>query len=253
MPNGQIDPARLEGEDLRRWYLRTPEETEQEKQLAAAKRYQDYFYGPQFRSASDAQSRAVAAPGRETKSQPSAGSGYGKLPAAPPADRELRWQEAEFDRTRREIADKNSWMAIPALGPVAAALGLEAGAAIAAGLASEVVRRGPLVLTERLPYLRVGDNWATRAGRRADKFYKDMGRPKDGWDVEPRVRGPNGTILKPDLGAPARTSDPRVRRYIEVKPDTPSGRAAAARQVKKYKEATRQNVRALFYDPKRFM
>jgi hypothetical protein len=51
----------------------------------------------------------------------------------------------------------------------------------------------------------------------------------------------------------SRSPDPEVRKYIGVKPDTPSGRAAAARQVKKYEEATGQKVRALFYDPKRFM
>ena len=80
-----------------------------------------------------------------------------------------------------------------------------------------------------------------------------MTRGKPGWEYEPRVPGPNGTTLKPDLGAPRRTPDPDVRKYVEVKPNTASGRAAAARQVKKYEEATLQKVRALFYDPKRFM
>lgn len=32
MPERQIDPARLEGEALRRWYLRSPDEIEQERQ-----------------------------------------------------------------------------------------------------------------------------------------------------------------------------------------------------------------------------
>lgn len=144
-------------------------------------------------------------------------------------------------------------MAVPVLAAAAAVLGVEAGAAIAARLAPQVVNRGPLVLTRRDPYLRVGDNWATRAGRRADKFYKDMARAKEGWQPEPRVPGPNGTTLKPDVAAPRRTSDPAVRKYIEVKPNTPSGRTAAARQVRKYAEATEQKVRALFYDPRKFM
>ena len=144
-------------------------------------------------------------------------------------------------------------MAVPVLAPAAAVLGLEAGAAIAARLAAPVAARGPLVLTERMPYLRVGDNWATRAGRRAHKFYEEMADAKPGWDYEPKgIRGPDGKMLKPDLGAPPRTPDPAVRKYVEVKPNTPSGRAAAARQVRKYEEATNQIVRALFYDPKRF-
>lgn len=217
MPNGQVDPARLEGEALRRWYLRTPDEVREERWATGGVRYGNLY--------------------------------------APPRDdlAELRRQQAEFEQKRREISKENNWMAVPALAPAAAVLGLEAGAAIAARLVPQAVTRGPLVLTERMPHLRVGHNWATRAGQRADKFYKDLARAKEGWAPEPRVPGPNGTILKPDVGAPRRTPDPAVRKYIEVKPDTPSGRAAAARQVRKYKEATGQKVRALFYDPKRFM
>ncbi len=79
-----------------------------------------------------------------------------------------------------------------------------------------------------------------------------MARAKDGWTPGPRVAGPNDTTLIPDIGAPMRTPGSEARRYIEVKPNTPTGRAAAARQVQKYKDATDQNVRALFYDPKRF-
>jgi len=143
-------------------------------------------------------------------------------------------------------------MAIPSLAPVAAVIGIEAASALAARFAAPAAR-GALLLSEREPYLRVGDNWATRAGRRAHKFYEEMARAKPGWEYEPKVPGPNGTTLKPDLGAPPRTADPDVRKYIEIKPNTPSGRAAAARQVRKYEEATGQKVRALFYDLKRFI
>jgi hypothetical protein len=141
-------------------------------------------------------------------------------------------------------------MLAPVLAPAAAVVGLEAGAAIAAGLAPRAIARGPLVLTKRDPHLRVGDHHAARVGRRVDKYYKDMARAKDGWEPDPTLKL-DGKTLRPDLAAPARTSDPAVRRYIEIKPNTPSGRAAAARQIKKYKEASRQNVRALFYDPKK--
>jgi len=144
-------------------------------------------------------------------------------------------------------------MLVPSLAPIAAVLGVEAAAALVAGFAPKVISRGPLVLRKRDPYLRVGDNWATRAGRRADKHYKDMARAKEGWQAEPRIVGRDGELLKPDLGTPPRTPDPKVRNYVEVKPNTPSGRAAAARQVKKYKDATERKVRPLFYDPKRFI
>lgn len=43
MPDGPIDPATLEGDDLTRWYLRSPEEIEQERQAAAAQRYRSFF------------------------------------------------------------------------------------------------------------------------------------------------------------------------------------------------------------------
>jgi hypothetical protein len=45
MADSPIDPSRLEGEDLRRWYLRSPAEIEQDRQDAAAQRYQDFFSG----------------------------------------------------------------------------------------------------------------------------------------------------------------------------------------------------------------
>ena len=43
MAFGQIDPARLDGDALRRWYMRSPADIEQERQQAADQRYQDFF------------------------------------------------------------------------------------------------------------------------------------------------------------------------------------------------------------------
>lgn len=43
MASGQVDPARLTGDALRRWYLRSPEVIEHEKQAAAAARYVAFF------------------------------------------------------------------------------------------------------------------------------------------------------------------------------------------------------------------
>jgi len=43
MAYGQIDPARLEGDDLTRWYLRSPTDVEEERRAAAAGRYADFF------------------------------------------------------------------------------------------------------------------------------------------------------------------------------------------------------------------
>jgi hypothetical protein len=43
MAVGQIDPARLQGEALRRWYLRSPAEIEEERRLAASRAYEAFF------------------------------------------------------------------------------------------------------------------------------------------------------------------------------------------------------------------
>lgn len=43
MAFGQIDPARLEGGALRRWYLRSPADIEEERRLASTRAYNSFF------------------------------------------------------------------------------------------------------------------------------------------------------------------------------------------------------------------
>jgi len=45
MSESWTDPASLEGDALTQWYQRSPADIEQERQAAAARRYQDFFYG----------------------------------------------------------------------------------------------------------------------------------------------------------------------------------------------------------------
>ena len=52
MAFGQVDPARLEGEALRRWYARSPDEIDDERKRAAATRY-DSFFSPTRRERPD--------------------------------------------------------------------------------------------------------------------------------------------------------------------------------------------------------
>ena len=178
---------------------------------------------------------------------------YGALKAPPRGDMsELRRKQAEFAAGRREVADQNSWMAVPALAPVAVVGGIAGASRIAAELAPAVGRRGPLVLTERMPYLRVGDNWATRAGRRAHAALEQRVNAKTGWDAEQNLATKNG-VRRPDVLAPARKPDPKARFQMELKPDTPTGRKAAARAVRRYEQDTGNKTRAIFYDPKDFM
>ncbi len=181
---------------------------------------------------------------------------YGALQgyvASPDDLAELRRQQAEFAVVEGEIGRKNAWMAVPALAPAAVVLGLEGAAAIAARLAGTPVKQAPFQFAERDPHLRVGDNWATRAGRKAHTRFEDRLAPKKGWDYEP-IGQANGRLMKPDAGTPLRDpGDTTKRYYLELKPNTPSGRRAAARAVKRYQEGLGRKVRAIYYDPKDFL
>lgn len=236
MPDGQIDPARLAGEELRRWFRRTPEEVERERQAAFEVRRKGFYSG---KAPAEVQTGA-----RST----------GGLRAPPPGHlAELRRQQSEFGKVRREISKENSWMAGVALAPAAAVLGLEAGAAVAARLAPQVVLRGPLVLSEQMPYLRVGHNWATRAGQRAHQAMKVRVKAKPGWEAEEAIVTERG-LIRPDVMALARSpAKPVARHLMELKPNTPSGRRAGARAAKRYSEATGNRTRVIYYDPKSFI
>ena len=78
------------------------------------------------------------------------GTRYGSL-YAPPADDlvDLRRQQAEFARAGREIDKQNSWLAIPALAPLAAVFGLEGAAAFSGRAIGAEAIEGPLNLVDR--------------------------------------------------------------------------------------------------------
>lgn len=168
---------------------------------------------------------------------------------------ELRRQQAEFKNTKHAISRENAWMAVPALAPAAAVMGLEGAAYLAARLAPAAAQRAPLLLERADPYLRVGDNWATRAGRRAHAALRDRVAQKPGWKSEPTVSLDDGRILRPDVRTPWRVRKAGGKPepfQMELKPNTPSGRAAAGRAVKKYEPAG-VKTRAIFYDPRTYL
>ena len=186
-------------------------------------------------------------------------------PVAPLADRmyrgsdadiaELHREQAEFEKTERATSRDNAWMAVPALAPAVAVAGLGGAAYVAGRLAPAVARQAPLMLQRADPYLRVGDNWATRAGRRAHDALDAVVATKPRWRSQPSVKLEDGRILRPDVRTP-----PRVRTQgkepepfqMELKPNTPSGRAAGARALKKY-APTNVKTRVIYYDPKKFI
>ena len=82
MPDGWTDPAGLDGDALTRWYLRSPADIERERQAAADRRYQDFFYGS---DEADPSSGSYSAP------EPGAGSDSAAEP--PPVDSDAAWPD----------------------------------------------------------------------------------------------------------------------------------------------------------------
>ncbi len=184
---------------------------------------------------------------------------YGALRAPAPSNEELaelRRQQAAFADATREIDLQNSWFAVPALAAPLAVMGLEGAAAWAARTALPEIEQAPLQFVEREPFRRGGDTWATQAGRRAHAAFREQVMRKAGWDSEPTITLSDGRVIRPDLRTPERLrgSNPNPKPYLmELKPDTPSGRRAAAAAVRKYEELTGLKTRPLLYNQKPFI
>jgi hypothetical protein len=56
------------------------------------------------------------------------------------------------------------------------------------------------------------------------------------------IRGADGKIHKPDVVTPN-------GRFMELKPNTPSGRRAGARQAQRYRDQLGMKGRVIYYDP----
>jgi hypothetical protein len=103
--------------------------------------------------------------------------------------------------------------------------------ATAANAAMATVRRG-------------GENASTVAGRLAHSLLDERIAQKGaGWQANPRFVGADGKLYKPDVGTPG-------GRILELKPNTPSGRAAGKRQVRNYQKQLNMRGRVIYYDPK---
>jgi len=66
---------------------------------------------------------------------------------------------------------------------------------------------------------------------------------KLGWRSEARLKGKDGKFYRPDVVTPG-------GRILELKPNTPSGRAAGARTIRNYQEQLRMRGRVIYYEPK---
>jgi len=89
---------------------------------------------------------------------------------------------------------------------------------------------------------RGGESQAAAKGRQVHKELADRVKQKPGWEYEPRLPGKDGKIYKPDVMTPR-------GRLIELKPDTPSGRATGATQARNYEQQLGKRVRVIYYKP----
>lgn len=157
---------------------------------------------------------------------------------------ELRRQQAEFRRAREQAERENSWMAVPALAPAAVVMGLEGAGLLAARLATRRlagILDMPAVAPARIPArARGGETPAAARGREQHQKLRQRVLEK-GWEYEPRVPDKKGSYIKPDVRTPRDY-------YMELKPNTPSGKAAAVSTVRRYRRITDTPVRGILYD-----
>lgn len=89
---------------------------------------------------------------------------------------------------------------------------------------------------------KAGESASAAAGRRAHRKLAEWVGKKAGWRSEPRILGADGKIYMPDVVSPR-------GRILEMKPNTPSGRAAGARQIGNYYDQLGMPGRVIYYDP----
>ena len=89
---------------------------------------------------------------------------------------------------------------------------------------------------------RGGESSAAAYGRQQHREFSERVDAKPGWQSEPRIQGADGKFYKPDAVTPG-------GRIIELKPDTPSGRAAGARQIRNYEQQLDKRGRVIYYTP----
>ena len=90
---------------------------------------------------------------------------------------------------------------------------------------------------------RGGESVAAATGRQAHKELAERVSQKPGWQSEARLEGKDGKFYKPDVVTPG-------GHILELKPNTPSGRAAGARQIQNYEEQLGMRGRVIYHEPK---
>jgi hypothetical protein len=95
--------------------------------------------------------------------------------------------------------------------------------------------------TETAATVRGGETADTIAGRQAHKDFAAKVKAKPGWQSEPRLTDPaTGKTVIPDALS-------RAGRPVELKPNSPSGRAAGKSKLKKYQRAAGKKGRVVYH------
>lgn len=116
-------------------------------------------------------------------------------------------------------------------------------AAIANGMKRGTIGKAP-TMTAAKTVRHGGESSAAAIGREAHKKLATRITKKVGWKSEQTLVGANGRKYRPDVVTPN-------NRILEYKPNTPSGRAAGKRQIRKYEEQLGMRGRVIYYEPKK--
>jgi RHS repeat-associated protein len=106
-------------------------------------------------------------------------------------------------------------------------------AALAAAARAEATKKAAV---------RGGESAAAAYGRQVHRELAQRVAQKPGWQPAPLMRAPGGKGYRPDVVTPR-------GRILELKPNTPSGRATGARQVRKYEGELGLRGRVIYYEP----
>jgi len=90
------------------------------------------------------------------------------------------------------------------------------------------------------PVPKVGSTPAGQAGKAAHKAFTQRVRSKPGWEPKVRIQDETGKWVEIDAVTPS--GNP-----IELKPNTPTGRAKGRIQIRKYEDVTRKRGRVVYY------
>ena len=104
MAERQIDTSRLQGEALQRWYLRSPQDEEQERQATAAQRYDDFFHAGSGAAFEPGIGRGPASPAQDVDP----GISLGRETPSPDIEPGISWIPAGPNRWRRAAVASDS-------------------------------------------------------------------------------------------------------------------------------------------------